>query len=196
MKIKVGMTAAAAATIALGLSACGSSSTAPGVATAPGQGATVESVAATTPTTASTPTSTTAAVATPTSGPLSKEPVFSIPSGAPPKKLVIKNLITGTGAAVKKGDTVAVNYVGKLYKGGKVFDASWKDTPGKTFSLTVGVGQVIAGWDQGLIGMKVGGRRELIIPPALAYKAAGQPPTIPKNATLVFVVDLVKITAS
>jgi len=168
----------------------------PGVWLPPGQGATVESVAATTPTTASTPTSTTAAVATPTSGPLSKEPVFSIPSGAPPKKLVIKNLITGTGAAVKKGDTVAVNYVGKLYKGGKVFDASWKDTPGKTFSLTVGVGQVIAGWDQGLIGMKVGGRRELIIPPALAYKAAGQPPTIPKNATLVFVVDLVKITAS
>lgn len=193
MKIKLGMAATAAATIALGLSACGSSS-APGVVTAPGNGATVESVAATTPTTATTtPTTTSTTVATPKTGPLSKEPTFSIPSGPPPKKLVTKDLITGTGPAVKAGDTLYVNYVGKLYKGGKIFDASWKDTPGQTFSFPVGEGQVIAGWDQGLIGMKVGGRRELIIPPSLAYKQKGQPPTIPANATLVFVVDLVKI---
>jgi peptidylprolyl isomerase len=198
MKMKLGMTAAAAATIALGLSACGgsSTSTAPGVVTAPGGGATVETAAATTTTAASTSTAaattTTAAVATPTSGALSKEPVFKVPTGAAPKKLVIKDLITGTGATVKKGDTVAVNYVGKLYTTGKVFDASWKDTPGKTFSFTVGAGEVIAGWDQGLIGMKVGGRRELIIPPSLAYKSV-KTGTIPANSTLVFVVDLVKI---
>ena len=195
MKIKVGMTAAAAATIALGLSACGGSSstkTAAGVVTAPGAGATVATVSATTPTTATSATSTTASVATPTSGPLSKEPTFSVPKGPAPKKLVIKNLITGKGAAVKDGDTVYVNYVGKLYSNGKVFDASWKDTPGKTFSFTVGAGSVIPGWDKGLVGMKVGGRRELIIPPSLAYKnqKAG---TIPANSTLVFVVDLVKI---
>lgn len=190
MKIKLSMAATAAATIALGLSACGSSS-APGVETAPGNGATVESVAATTPTT--TPTTTSTTVATPKTGALSKEPTFSIPSGPPPKKLVTKDLISGTGPAVKDGDTVYVNYVGKLYKGGKIFDASWKDTPGQTFSFTVGEGQVISGWDQGLVGMKVGGRRELIIPPSLAYKKQGQPPTIPANATLVFVVDLVKI---
>jgi peptidylprolyl isomerase len=198
MKIKVGLTAAAAATIALGLSACGgsSSTTAPGVSTAPGGGATVATAPATT-TTATTSTATTPAVATPTSGPLAKEPTFTVPSGTPPKKLVIKDLITGTGAAVKKGDTVAVNYVGKLYSNGKIFDSSWKDEPGKTFSFEAGANpsQVITGWNEGLIGMKVGGRRELIIPPNLAYGKAGSPPTIPKNATLVFVVDLVKITS-
>lgn len=191
MKIKAGMAAAGAATIALGLSACGNSK-APGVVTAPGNGATVESAAATTPTT--TPTTTSTTVATPKTGPLSKEPTFSIPSGPPPKKLVSKDLITGTGPAVKDGDTVYVNYVGKLYKGGKVFDASWKDTPGQTFSFTVGKGEVITGWDQGLVGMKVGGRRELIIPPSLAYQNKKQG-TIPPNSTLVFVVDLVKITS-
>jgi FKBP-type peptidyl-prolyl cis-trans isomerase len=198
MKIKVGMTAAAAATIALALSACGGSSTttAPGVSTAPSGGATVETAPATTPTTAATSTATTPSVATPTSGALSKEPVFKVPSGPAPKKLVVKDLIKGSGATLKKGDTVSVSYVGKLYSNGKVFDSSWKDEPGKTFSLTVGVGSVIKGWDQGLIGMKVGGRRELIIPPSLGYGAAGSPPTIPKNATLVFVVDLVKITGS
>jgi hypothetical protein len=198
MKIKVGLTAAAAATIALGLSACGGSSStvASGVSTAPGGGATVETAPATTPTTPATSTSTTPSVPTPTSGALAKEPVFTVPSGPAPKKLVVKDLIKGTGAAIKSGDTVSVNYVGKLYSNGKVFDASWKDTPGKTFSLEVGVGQVIKGWDEGLIGMKVGGRRELIIPPSLGYGATGSPPTIPKNATLVFVIDLVKITKS
>lgn len=137
---------------------------------------------------ASTSTSTATTAKTPTSGPLSKEPKVTPPSGPAPTKLVIKDLITGTGAEAKDGDTVTVNYVGVLYKGGKEFDASWKRN--EPFTFTLGKGQVIAGWDQGVAGMKVGGRRELIIPSALAYGTKGSPPTIPANAPLVFVVDL------
>jgi peptidylprolyl isomerase len=125
---------------------------------------------------------------TPTSGPLATEPKVTPPSGAAPTKLVVKDLITGTGAEAKAGQTVTVNYVGALFKGGKVFDASWKRSEPFTFPL--GKGQVIPGWDQGIPGMKVGGRRELVIPAALAYGAKGSPPTIPPNAPLVFVVDL------
>jgi peptidylprolyl isomerase len=125
---------------------------------------------------------------TPTSGPLSKPPTVTPPSGPPPSKLVIKEIITGTGAEAKSGQSVTVNYVGVLYHGGKEFDASWKRNEPFTFNL--GQGQVIPGWDQGVVGMKVGGRRELIIPSALAYGPQGRPPTIPPNAPLVFVVDL------
>jgi peptidylprolyl isomerase len=133
----------------------------------------------------------TAAVKTPTSGPLSKEPTVTPPSGPAPTKLVTKDLIVGTGAEAKAGDTVTVNYVGVLYHGGKVFDASWKR--GETFSFPLGKGQVIPGWDQGVAGMRVGGRRELIIPAALGYGAQGSPPSIPPNAPLVFVVDLLGV---
>jgi FKBP-type peptidyl-prolyl cis-trans isomerase len=132
--------------------------------------------------------SSTVTAKTPTTGPLSKEPKVTVPSGPAPKKLEIKDLIVGSGAEAKAGETVTVNYVGVLYKGGKEFDASWKRN--EPFSFTLGKGQVIAGWDQGVAGMKVGGRRELIIPSELAYKAQGSPPTIPPNAPLVFVVDL------
>jgi peptidylprolyl isomerase len=125
---------------------------------------------------------------TPTSGPLSKEPTVTPPSGPAPKTLEVKDLIKGTGAEAKAGDTVTVNYVGVLYKGGKEFDASWQRS--EPFSFALGKGQVIPGWDQGVAGMKVGGRRELIIPAALAYGAKGSPPKIPPNAPLVFVVDL------
>jgi peptidylprolyl isomerase len=133
-------------------------------------------------------TESTATAKTPTSGALSKEPKVTPPSGPAPSKLEIKDLITGTGAEAKAGETVTVNYVGVLYKGGKEFDASWKRN--EPFSFALGKGQVIPGWDQGVVGMKVGGRRELIIPSALAYGAKGSPPTIPANAPLVFVVDL------
>lgn len=143
---------------------------------------------ASTGSTGATGTSTTAAAKTPTSGPLSKEPHVTIPSGPPPTKLVTKEIITGTGAEAKSGSAVAVNYVGALYKTGKVFDASWKRN--EPFPFTLGKGQVIPGWEQGVVGMKVGGRRELIIPPALGYGAKGSPPSIPPNETLVFVVDL------
>jgi FKBP-type peptidyl-prolyl cis-trans isomerase len=128
---------------------------------------------------------------TPTTGPLSKEPVVTPPTGPAPTKLETKELIAGTGAEAKAGDTVVVNYVGVLYKGGTEFDASWKRH--ETFSFALGKGQVIKGWDQGIVGMKVGGRRELVIPSELAYGKTGSPPKIPANAPLVFVVDLLGV---
>jgi peptidylprolyl isomerase len=109
----------------------------------------------------------------------------------PPGKLVVKDLATGHGKTAKKGDTVTVQYDGILYYNNKQFDASWDR--GQPFTFPLGKGQVIPGWDQGVAGMKVGGRRELVIPPDLAYGAQGSPPTIPANATLVFVVDLLKL---
>jgi peptidylprolyl isomerase len=135
-----------------------------------------------------TSTSTTAAAKTPTSGPLSKEPHVTPPSGPPPTKLVTKEIVTGTGTEAKSGSAVAVNYVGALYHSGTVFDASWKRN--EPFPFTLGKGQVIPGWEQGVVGMKVGGRRELIIPASLAYGAKGSPPKIPPNEPLVFIVDL------
>lgn len=111
-----------------------------------------------------------------------------MPKGAPPKSLVTKDLEEGTGPAGKAGDVVSVNYVGVNYKTGKEFDASW--SRGEPFTFTLGAGEVIPGWDQGVEGMKVGGRRELIIPPELGYGSTGSPPVIPPNETLVFVVDL------
>jgi peptidylprolyl isomerase len=135
--------------------------------------------------TATTPTTT---AKTPASGPLSKQPKVTPPGGAAPTKLVTKDLIKGTGAEAKAGESVTVNYVGVLFHGGKEFDASWKRSEPFTFML--GRGQVIPGWDQGVAGMRVGGRRELIIPAELAYGKRGSPPTIPPNAPLVFVVDL------
>jgi peptidylprolyl isomerase len=127
-------------------------------------------------------------VTTPTSGPLASEPTVTVPKGPAPTKLETKDLITGTGPEAKAGDTVTVNYVGVLYKNGKEFDASWKRK--EPFSFTLGKGAVIPGWDKGIPGMKVGGRRELVIPAALAYGAAGSGATIPPNSPLVFVVDL------
>ncbi len=139
--------------------------------------------------TSSTPT--TIAAKTPTSGPLATQPKVTLPKGAAPSTLVTKEIIKGTGPEAKAGDSVTVNYVGVLYHGGKEFDASWKRSEPFTFAL--GKGQVIKGWDQGVAGMKVGGRRELIIPSELAYGKTGSPPTIPANAPLVFVVDLLGV---
>jgi peptidylprolyl isomerase len=130
----------------------------------------------------------TVAVTTPTTGPLSKEPTITPPKGPAPTTLQTKEIVTGTGAEAKTGDAVTVNYVGALYSNGKVFDASWKRN--ETFPFTLGKGQVIPGWDKGIVGMKVGGRRELIIPAELAYGKAGRPPSIPPNSPLIFIVDL------
>ena len=143
--------------------------------------------------TSTTSTSTTPAVTTPTSGPLSKEPTITVPSGAAPTSLKTTDLVKGTGATAKAGDTITVNYVGALYKGGKVFDASW--TRNTTFSTALNSGPtgVIQGWVDGIAGMRVGGRRELIIPPALGYKSLAQA-TIPANSTLIFIVDLLAVT--
>ncbi len=132
--------------------------------------------------------STSTTAKTPTTGPLATEPTVKPPPGSSPSSLEIKDLIKGTGPEAKAGETVTVNYVGVLYHGGKEFDASWKRH--EPFSFALGQGQVIPGWDKGVVGMKVGGRRELIIPSALAYGPKGSPPTIPPNAPLVFVIDL------
>ena len=137
-------------------------------------------------------TSTAASATTPTSGPLSTQPTVTPPSGPPPTTLVKKEIIVGTGPEAKAGNKVTVNYVGVLYKGGKEFDASWKRN--EPFSFVLGKGQVIPGWDEGVVGMKVGGRRELVIPAELAYGAKGSPPTIPPNAALVFVIDMLGVS--
>ena len=118
-------------------------------------------------------------------------PTVELPTGPAPTQLVVKDLKAGTGAEAKSGDQVSVQYVGVLYDDGTKFDSSYDH--GQPFSFKLGGGNVIPGWDQGVAGMKVGGRRELVIPPNLAYGAQGQPPTIPANATLVFVIDLVSV---
>ena len=164
----------AALAITVALAACGSSQ-APGVVTAPSAGATQASV----PTTPKPPPQ------------LATKPAVQVPSGPPPKHLVTKDLVTGTGQAAAAGKTVTVNYVGVLYNTGKEFDSSWKRN--QPFTTALSPGSVIPGWVQGLSGMKVGGRRELIVPPNLAYGAKGSPPTIPPNSTLVFVVDLLSV---
>jgi len=116
------------------------------------------------------------------------KPQVKPPQGPPPKKIVTKDLEEGSGPAAKKGDQVTVQYVGVNYRTGSEFDASWDR--GEPFTFTLGVHEVISGWDIGIEGMKVGGRRELIIPPNHAYGASGAPPAIPPNETLIFVVDL------
>jgi FKBP-type peptidyl-prolyl cis-trans isomerase len=123
---------------------------------------------------------------------MNKKPTVPKATGSAPKDLEGSDVVTGTGAEAKEGDTVTVKYVGTLFNGGKQFDASWDRKP-STFDFTIGQNQVIQGWDQGVPGMKVGGRRVLVIPADLAYGASGQPSTIPPNAPLVFVVDLKKI---
>jgi peptidylprolyl isomerase len=119
------------------------------------------------------------------------KPKVTVPSGPPPKQLEIEDIEEGTGATAKAGDTVSVQYVGVGYESGEEFDASWDR--GEPFTFQLGAGMVIPGWDQGVEGMKVGGRRELIIPPELAYGEAGSPPAIGPNETLIFVIDLLAV---
>lgn len=117
-------------------------------------------------------------------------PTIKIPSGTPPTSLQSADLITGTGATAQTGDSVTVQYVLGTYSSGKEIQSSWSSQP---FSFTLGAGQVIPGWDQGVVGMKVGGRRELIIPPSLGYGAQSPGAGIAANDTLVFVIDLLKV---
>jgi peptidylprolyl isomerase len=125
------------------------------------------------------------------SGGKKTKPAVTVPSGAPPKKLEINDLEKGTGAAAKAGDEVTVQYVGVGYDSEEEFDSSWSRS--EPFAFGLGAGQVIPGWDQGVEGMKVGGRRELIIPANLAYGPAGSPPAIGPNETLIFVIDLLAV---
>jgi peptidylprolyl isomerase len=120
-----------------------------------------------------------------------KKPKVGKPKGDPPGKLISDDIVDGKGDAAKPGDQLTVDYVGVNWSNGKEFDASWNRK--QTFPLTLGQGGVIEGWDAGLVGMKEGGRRMLVIPPDLGYGASGSPPTIGPNETLVFVIDLRKI---
>jgi FKBP-type peptidyl-prolyl cis-trans isomerase len=123
-------------------------------------------------------------------GSTDKKPKVAKGKGKPPKGLKVKVLKKGKGQEVKKGDSLNANYHGQLWNG-KEFDSSWKRGQAATFQI--GTGKVIKGWDEALVGKKVGSRVEMVVPPAKGYGKRGQPPTIPKNATLVFVVDLEKI---
>jgi len=120
-------------------------------------------------------------------------PTVVVPSGAPPTQLESADLITGTGATAKSGDSVTVQYVLATYSSGKVIQSSWTGQP---FTFTLGAGQVIPGWDTGVVGMMVGGRRELIIPPKEGYGANSPGAGIAVNDTLVFVIDLLKVSGS
>jgi len=117
-------------------------------------------------------------------------PTVVVPTDAPPTQLEAADLIAGTGAAAKSGDKVTVQYVLATYSSKMTIQSSWTSQP---FPFTLGVGQVIKGWDEGVVGMHVGGRRELIIPPSLGYGAQSPGAGIAANDTLVFVVDLLKI---
>ena len=122
------------------------------------------------------------------------KPKVEVPDGDPPAQLETEDIVVGDGPEAKTGDTVSMQYVGVNYSNGKEFDASWER--GEPFTFQLGSGQVIPGWDQGIPGMKVGGRRQLIIPPDLAYGEAGSPPSIGPNETLIFVVDLTDVQAA
>jgi peptidylprolyl isomerase len=183
--------ALAAAAAALALAGCGSSSSS-GITAAPSAGLT-QAPASTTPTT-TTPTTTTTATPQPTvklPAAFNTKPKITVPSGPPPKKLEKIDLIKGTGPAAAAGSTVSVQYVGYLYSNGKQFTSSY-GTPVTTEPIS----DFIAGWQEGIPGMREGGRRELIIPASLAYGKVSRPASgagdvaIPANAALIFVIDL------
>jgi peptidylprolyl isomerase len=121
----------------------------------------------------------------------SVKPVIDKPTGVPPRRLVKEDIVKGKGPGAKPGDTVIVDYVGVSFSTGEEFDASW-DT-GQPFPVQLGAGNVIEGWEKGLVGIKKGGRRELTIPPEQAYGPDGAPPAIGPNETLVFVIDALDI---
>jgi peptidylprolyl isomerase len=117
------------------------------------------------------------------------KPEIDFPDGAPPADLEITDIWKGDGPEAKAGSTVRVHYVGVAYSTGEEFDASWNR--GEPLQFRLGVGQVIAGWDRGVQGMRVGGRRKLVIPPGLAYGDRGAGNAIAPGETLIFVCDLV-----
>ena len=118
-----------------------------------------------------------------------EKPEVDFPGGEPPAELQVKDIWEGDGAVASQGDLVKVHYVGVAYSTGEEFDASWDR--GEPLPFRLGAGQVIAGWDQGVQGMRVGGRRQLIIPPGLAYGDRGAGGSIAPGETLIFVCDLV-----
>src|SRR6201991_683322 len=120
-----------------------------------------------------------------------EKPEIEVPDGPPSYQLEVEDLEVGDGEEAVAGKIVDVHYVGVSWQNGKQFDASWDR--GHPFKFGLGKGQVIQGWDQGVAGMKVGGRRRITIPPHLGYGKRGLPPAIKPDETLVFVVDLVRV---
>lgn len=120
-----------------------------------------------------------------------QKPDVTIPDTAPPETLEVDDLVVGDGAEAVSGAVVGVHYVGVAWSDHQQFDASWDR--GETFEFRLGAGQVISGWDQGVAGMRVGGRRRITIPPDLGYGARGAGGVIKGGETLVFVVDLLNV---
>jgi peptidylprolyl isomerase len=120
-----------------------------------------------------------------------EKPEVDFPDGPPPAELQVTDLTVGDGPEATPGTTVTVHYVGVAYSSGEEFDASWNR--GEPFVFPLGAGRVIAGWDQGVAGMRVGGRRRLTIPPHLAYGNRGAGGVIGPGETLIFVVDLLGV---
>ncbi len=120
-----------------------------------------------------------------------QKPDVTIPQGEPPTELEVEDIEVGSGPEATPGSEVDVHYVGVSWSNGRQFDASWDRR--QTFSFRLGGGQVISGWDEGVAGMRVGGRRRLTIPPELGYGSRGAGGVIGPNETLVFVVDLVGV---
>ena len=129
--------------------------------------------------------------ATPDNTDVTKKPKVTVPDELPPDELQIEDVVKGKGRAAKKGDKVTMQYVGLTWSTSVEFDASWDR--GEPYTLTLGKGDVIAGWDKGIPGMRKGGRRQLTIPAEMAYGAQGSPPKIGPNECLRFVIDLVKL---
>jgi peptidylprolyl isomerase len=167
------------ATLALALAACGDDDSSDSAAGDTGTAA------------ATTPAEEEQAAPAEVSKDLEEKPAIPQPSGEPPAELAKEDIVEGDGRTAKSGDNVTVQYVGVNWSNGAEFDASWNS--GQPFTFTLGAGQVIPGWDEGVAGMKVGGRRQLTIPPDQAYGEQGSPPAIPPNETLVFVIDLQKV---
>ncbi|MCT1459951.1 FKBP-type peptidyl-prolyl cis-trans isomerase [Aestuariimicrobium sp. p3-SID1156] len=122
---------------------------------------------------------------------MTEKPEVDFPEGPPPTELVVEDLVVGDGQEAKAGDTVDVHYVGVAHSSGEEFDSSWNR--GEPLAFPLGAGRVIQGWDQGVQGMKVGGRRRLTIPPQLAYGDRGAGGVIAPGETLIFVCDLVNV---
>ncbi len=120
-----------------------------------------------------------------------EKPEIDFPGGPPPADLEITDVVEGEGAEATAGSTVRVHYVGVAHSSGEEFDASYNR--GAPLEFRLGVGQVISGWDTGVQGMKVGGRRRLVIPPHLAYGDRGAGGAIQPGETLIFVCDLVSV---
>jgi peptidylprolyl isomerase len=171
--------------LAAGVIACGQDDS-----SSAGSGAAGSSEQAATPAPTEAPGGGVDAIAKGISGDTKSKPQVPAPSGDPPTTLVVKDIVKGTGRKAKAGDKLTMQYVGVSWSSGEQFDASWDN--GQPFPFQLGAHMVIPGWDKGMVGMRKGGRRLLVIPPDLGYGAAGAGPIAP-NETLIFAVDLVKL---